>query len=205
MNYIENVYICLAVPLLIAVFCSGKRMRQLLLFLIGGMTACLFSAYVSTFLAAVKGMDQLGASLMIAPAVEECMKLFPFIFYLAVFEPEKREMSGCVLMIAVGFATFENVCYLAQNGAESLIRLLIRGGGAGAMHVICGAIMAGGIALLWDRLWLRLAGTLGLLTVAVTYHGIYNILVSQPGTPAIIGYLIPLATAVLGMIFGVGA
>ena len=202
MNYIENVYICLAAPLLIAVICSKGKARQLLLFFFSGMTVCLLSSYVSTFLAAVQGMDALEASLMIAPPVEECMKLMPFLFYLLVFEPQKEKISGCVLMIAVGFATFENVCYLTQNGAASLIHLLIRGFGAGAMHVICGALLAGGLMLLWNRLWLRVAGTVGLLTVATTYHGIYNILVSQPGFPVLVGYLIPLATAVFGMIFG---
>ena len=202
MNYIENVYICLAAPLLIAVICSKGKARQLLLFFFSGMTVCLLSSYVSTFLAAVQGMGTLEASLMIAPPVEECMKLLPFLFYLLIFEPEKERISGCVLMIAVGFATFENVCYMTQNGAESLMHLMIRGFGAGAMHVICGALLAGGLMLLWNRLWLRVAGTVGLLTVAITYHGIYNILVSQPGIPAIIGYLIPLTTAVFGLIFG---
>ena len=123
------------------------------------------------------------------------MKLLPVLFWLMIFEPEKRSVPGCVLMLALGFATFENVCYLTQNGAESLLHLLIRGFGTGAMHVVCGAILALGMLLLWDRLWLRVAGTVGLLAAAATYHGIYNILVSQTGTAALVGYCIPIATS----------
>ncbi len=202
MNYIENVYICLAAPLLIAVFCSRGKARQLILFLLGGMTACLLSSYISTFLAAVEGADLAMASLTIAPPVEEVMKLFPFLFYLLVFEPEREKVSGCVLMVAVGFATFENVCYLTQNGAASLLHLLVRGFGTGAMHVVCGAVIAVGMMLLWDRLWLRVAGTVGLLAVAITYHGIFNILVSQTGAAALAGYFIPVLTAALGWLVG---
>ena len=202
MNYIENVYICLIAPVLIAVLCFGGKERRNLIFLLTGMTACLLSSYISTFLAAVQGLDLLTASMEISPLVEECMKLFPVLFWLLIFEPEKTQISGCVLMLAIGFATFENVCYLTQNGADRLLHLLIRGFGAGTMHVICGAVMAIGMSLLWDRLWLRVAGTAGVLSLAVTYHGIYNILVSQPGVPALAGYLIPMATAALIWRFG---
>ena len=202
MNYIENVYICLTAPLLIAILCFGGRERRNLLFLLCGMTACLLSSYISTFLAAVQGAELLSASLEIAPLVEECMKLLPVLFWLLIFEPERGRVPGCVLMLALGFATFENVCYLTQNGAASFLHLLIRGFGTGAMHVVCGAILALGMLLLWDRLWLRVAGTAGLLALAVTYHGIYNILVSQTGTAAFVGYFIPIVTSAVIWFFG---
>ena len=96
-----------------------------------------------------------------------------------------------------GFATFENVCYLTVNGAARIGHLLIRGFGTGAMHVVCGAVVSVGLLHLWDRLWLRTAGTIGLLSLAITYHGVFNILVSQTGTAARIGYVIPLVTTVV--------
>ena len=99
-----------------------------------------------------------------------------------------------------GFATFENACYLTGNGAADVIHLLIRGFGTGSMHVVCGFLVAIGIIYLWDRAWLQLAGTAGLLSVAITFHGLYNILVSQTGTAAMVGYLIPLITIVITLI-----
>ena len=195
MNYIENIFICLAAPLLIAVLCLNGSRRKMVLFLLTGMTSCLLSSYISTFIAMALAADQLSASLEIAPMVEEIMKLFPLLFYLMVFEPRIEEASGSMLMIAVGFATFENVCYLTTNGAANVLHLLIRGFGTGAMHVVCGALVSFGLFYLWDRLWLRAAGTIGLLSLAITFHGVYNILVSQSDPAAWIGYLIPLLTA----------
>ncbi len=197
MSYIENVYICIAAPLLIAVLCLRENRRQMVIFLLGGMTACLLSAYISSFLAALQGLDAVSASLEIAPFVEECMKLFPVLFYLLVFEPEDKAAASCALLVAVGFATLENVCYLTQNGAGDVLHLLIRGFGTGAMHVVCGAVVSLGLLYLWDRLWLRVAGTVGLLALAVTYHGVYNMLVSQEGGFRVVGYIIPLLTAAL--------
>lgn len=197
MNYIENIFICLAAPLLVAVLCLPGYRRRMILFLFAGMTACLFSSYISTFIAAAMKADRLLASIEIAPMIEEIMKLLPFLFYLMVFEPRIEDASGGMLLIAAGFATFENVCYLTTNGAENVFHLLVRGFGTGAMHVVCGALVSIGLFHLWDRLWLRAAGTVGLLSLAITYHGIYNILVSQTGIAAWIGYLIPLLTAVV--------
>lgn len=197
MNYIENIFICLTAPLLTAVICLKGTRRRMLLFLLAGMTACLFSSYISTFLAAALHADRLSASLEIAPMVEEILKLFPLLFYLMVFEPRIEYAAGSMLMIAAGFATFENVCYLTANGAANMLHLLIRGFATGAMHVVCGAIVSVGLFYLWDRLWLRAVGTIGLLALAVTYHGIFNILVSQTGIAARIGYVIPLLTAIL--------
>ena len=75
MNYIENIYICLVAPILIVAICAYERPRKMMLFVMSGMTACLLSSYISTFLAAVHGTDSLTASAEIAPMVEECMKL----------------------------------------------------------------------------------------------------------------------------------
>ena len=201
MNYIENIYICLSAPLLIASLCMRGRGRRMILFLIAGTTACLLSSYINTYIAAVIGANTLTASIEIAPMTEELMKFLPVLFYLLVFEPTKEDIIDSVLMTAVGFATFENACYLTGYGASDIVHLLVRGFGAGAMHVVCGFLVALGILYLWDRVWLQLAGTIGLISVAITYHGIYNILVSQTGAVAAIGYLIPMLTVVLTLVF----
>ena len=202
MNYIENIYVCLAAPLLIAILCMQGRGRRMMLFMVGGMTACLLSSYISTFLAELQQIDLLTASLSVAPIVEEFVKFLPVLFYLLVFDPKKSDISDSVLMTAVGFATFENACYLTSNGAAHILHLLVRGFGTGAMHVVCGFLIAVGLLYLWNRIWLQAAGTIGLLSISMTYHGIYNILVSQTGVPALVGYLIPVLTVVLYLVFG---
>ena len=192
MTYIENVFFCLAAPLIIAICCVPRHPRRSLLFILSGMVACLFSSYISSFFARSLGASALEASLEISPLVEETLKLVPIAFYLMVFEPEKNEAAGEALMIAVGFATLENVCYLLTTNAENTLRLLIRGFSTGAMHVACGAMVAVVMRGLWNSLVFRIIATLGVLCLAITCHGIYNILVNQNGVPAVIGYLLPL-------------
>ncbi len=75
---------------------------------------------------------------------------------------------------------------------NELFTLLIRGFGTGAMHVVCGAITAVSLLYLWDRLWLRAVGTLGMLSLSITFHAIFNLVVDQPGALSVIGSLVPM-------------
>ena len=69
MNYIEYIFICLAAPLLIAIICSRGTPRRLMIFMLSGMTACLLSSYITTFIAFSYGADKLYASVELAPTV----------------------------------------------------------------------------------------------------------------------------------------
>ena len=146
MTYIENIFICMVSPLLVAALCMGRRQLRFFLFCIAGMGVCLLSAYINTFLAAVCQADALAATAEIAPVVEEMMKLLPLVFYLLVFEPEGDKIKAAAITVALAFATFENVYYLIQNGADRFSFIFFRGFGTGAMHVLCGLIVGGGLA-----------------------------------------------------------
>ena len=197
MNYIENIYVCLAAPILVACIFLRKGSRKVMIFMLAGITTSLLSSYITTFLASIYEVDKLIITIEIAPTVEEIMKFLPILFYVVVFAPAKRdETAGMVMATAVGFATFENACYLTLNGAENLLNLLIRGFGTGIMHVISSIIMTFGMIYVWDRLWMRLIGTIGLLSLAGSFHAVYNILVAQPGNIARIGYTLPVCMAV---------
>ena len=115
MTYVENIFVCLAAPLLIAMIMAGKKYYRFFLFVLAGMGACLLSAYLNTFFARLYEADLIHASTQIAPLVEEVMKLLPLLFYLLIFDPESEIISGSVLTIAVSFATFENIIYLTDR------------------------------------------------------------------------------------------
>ena len=192
MTYIENVFACIAAPLIVAAACAGKKHAHLFIFALAGMLTCLLSAYVNTFFAALLDASALGATAEIAPVVEEVMKLMPLLFYLLVFEPEGDRIRSAILVTAAGFATFENVCYLLENGAEDLGFLLIRGFGTGAMHIVCGVIVGYGMVYVWPRGALRAAGSCALLGTAVVFHGVYNLLASYGGWAQYVAYALPL-------------
>ena len=201
MTYIENVFACVAAPLLVAALCMGKKYLRFFLFAFAGMGTCLLSAYVNTFFAALYGASAFHATAEIAPVVEEVMKLLPLLFYLLVFEPEREHIKSAVLTIAAGFATFENICYLIQLGADNLGFLLIRGFGTGAMHIACGAIVGSGMLYVWRRGWLTAAGTCALLGAAIVFHGTYNLLIAYGGWVQYIAYAMPVLAVLAGKIF----
>ncbi len=198
MTYIENIFLCMASPLLVAALCMGRRQLRLFLFCIAGMGVCLLSAYINTFLASVCQADALAATVEIAPVVEEVMKLLPLAFYLLVFEPEGERIKPAAITVALAFATFENVCYLIQNGADRFSFIFFRGFGTGAMHVLCGLIVGGGLAYAWQRAWLKVAGTCGLLGAAITLHATYNLLIAYGGAAQYIAYALPVLLIAVG-------
>lgn len=202
MTYIENIFVCIAAPLLVAAFCMGRKYLRFFLLAFAGMGACLVSAYVNTFFAALYGAAAFNATVEIAPVVEEVIKFLPLLFYLLVFEPEPEKIRPAVFTVAAGFATFENICYLIQHGAENLSFLLIRGFGTGAMHIVCGAILAYGLMYVWRQGWLKVAGTCGLLGTAVIFHGIYNLLIACGGWVQYVAYALPVLAVALGKAAG---
>ena len=202
MTYIENVFVCIMSPLLIAAICMGRRHFRFFLFCFAGMGTCLLSAYINTFFAALYQADALKATAEIAPVVEELMKLLPLLFYLLVFEPEAGKIKTAAVTVAVSFATFENICYLIQNGAERFSFIFFRGFGTGAMHVVCGAVIGYGLGYAWQRAWLKIAGTCGLLGAAITFHAIYNLLLAYGGAAQYIAYMLPVLTLAGGIAAG---
>ena len=168
MTCIENIFICMASPLLVAALCMGRRRLRFFLFGVAGMGVCLLSAYINTFLAAVYQTDALAATVEIAPVVEEVMKLLPLVFYLLVFEPEAERIKPAAITAAL------------------------------SLHVLCGLIVGGGLTYAWQRTWLKIAGTCGLLGAAITLHAIYNLLIAYGGTAQYIAYVLPVLLITAG-------
>lgn len=200
MTYIENVFVCIAGPLLLAALYMGKKYNILFFFCIAGMGVCQLSAYINTFFARIYNADFIAATTQIAPVVEETMKLLPLLFYLLVFEPKTEKINEAVLIIATSFATFENIYYLIENGAAQLSFILIRGFGAGAMHIVCGVIVGYGLVYVWQHSWLRIPGTFGLLGTAITFHAIYNLLIAHGSITQYIAYSLPVFTMIIGKV-----
>ena len=196
MIYAENILLCIAVPLIISLlFIQGEVRRYVSAFLLG-MGVCLIAAYISGFLSLATGMGENDTAIFLSPVVEELMKLMPLLFFLVLFSPEDRTLTMLAVAIGAGFATFENCCYILTSGAESLTYILIRGLAVGVMHIV--SIFALSIWLIVaKRLQVfSFPAVLGSLSLAMTFHALYNLLVSEPGVSSLIGYLLPLLAAV---------
>ena len=191
MIYMENIFVCLAIPLMLCMLFIGGRTRTFMLFMTAGMSVCLLSAYVNSFFMGHYGVSTTVAVIEITPVCEEVMKLLPLLFYILVFEPKVRDLPEAAIALAVGFATFENVCYLMENGAENFMFLLIRGLSAGALHILCGISIGFGLSYVFRRKWLAFTGTVGLLGACIVFHATYNLLITGDGGWRIAGYLFP--------------
>ena len=195
MIYAENILLCIAVPLLISLlFVRGEVRHYVAAFLLG-MGVCLIAAYISGYLNLLNGMGENDTSIFISPVVEELIKLLCLLFFLIMFSPKGRTLTMLAVAIGAGFATFENCCYILTSGAEALPYILVRGLAVGVMHIV---------SMLTVAIWLIVAKRLqvfsfpaivGGLALSMIFHALYNLLVSEPGASAVIGYLLPLVTA----------
>ncbi|MGD9560262.1 MAG: PrsW family glutamic-type intramembrane protease [Oscillospiraceae bacterium] len=206
MIYTENIFLCLAAPLLIAVCLLKGDIRRFLVFFVVGLAACLLSAYINSFLALMvsgfeyASLDYAQSAIRLTPVCEEVMKALPLFFYLAVFKPKKEAVVSTAFAIGLGFATLENCCYLIQYGAGEFLFVLVRGFSAGIMHAICAAIMGYGVAFVQGRRQLAFAGAVGCLCAATTFHAMYNLMISGSGGWRAVGYLLPVVTAIVLLI-----
>ena len=195
MIYAENILICIAVPLVISLaFIHGSARHFAGSFLVG-MGVCLLAAYISGFINVAGDMGPEETAIFISPIVEECMKLLPILFFLFMFMPEDKTLLIVAVGICAGFATFENCCYILTSGAESLPYILIRGMAVGVMHVVSGLAVTFGLLMARRYKMLSLPGITGALALSMTFHALYNLLVSESGITSVIGYALPIVTA----------
>lgn len=194
-------------PLLIGLLLLKGETRRSIGFYALGILVCLLAAYVNHYIAALLA-DNGYASLTTAqvmqqvmPICEEILKALPVLFYAAVFQPKRADIPAVALAVGLGFATFENICYITQYGMEDIAFVLLRGTSAGVTHTVCAAIFGYGFALLYGHGRLAAPGTFALLCAAFTYHAIYNLLVSAEGNWRVAGHAMPLATAAVILLF----
>lgn len=194
---IENIFICLAAPFLIAALGTNAGNRKNYLFIVLGFVCCIISAYLNTFFSVLYNAQDTSAVLEVSPVIEETVKLIPLLFGLIVFELQPKEGGNIIFNIAVGFATFENVCYLLENGTGNLFYLFVRGFSSGAMHITCAFIIGYGLRVFRRPAALRAAGIFGLLCVAITFHATFNMLMKTDGIIKQLGYAIPIASCIV--------
>jgi RsiW-degrading membrane proteinase PrsW (M82 family) len=197
MLYAENVLICIAVPLAITLLFTKGGAHRFSASFIAGMIVCILSAYISGFVHVLSGFSTEDTSIFLSPIIEECMKLLSMLFYVYVFNPSGEEIQLCAVGIGAGFATFENSCFILLSGAPQFTYVMVRGAAVGVMHVVTLVALAKGMQLLKAYKAFSLAGIVGVWSLSVTVHGLYNLLVSKPGISSYIGYVMPIICAVL--------
>ena len=73
--FIENIFICLAAPFLIAAVILESGRKKSYIFIVSGMLACIVSAYLNTFFSGLYNAGGITATMEITPVIEDTAKL----------------------------------------------------------------------------------------------------------------------------------
>ena len=192
-NLSHVAFICLTISLGLMLPLMEKKTRRVMTFMIIGICSCLFVSEINGFFLRLFKNDISYVTTTITPITEEVIKALPLLYYAIVLSDDRHEITANAFAIGVGFAVLENIVILTQNLENvTIVWALIRGFGSGLVHGICTVMVGFGISYIKKRRKLFFCGTFALLSTAIIYHAIFNLLVQSSFQYA--GILLPIAT-----------
>jgi RsiW-degrading membrane proteinase PrsW (M82 family) len=169
-----------------------KKARLPIMFLLVGIFVSVFSSEVNGVLSQVLAMNMYSITTIVTPITEEILKALPILYYAVVVSDKRETLFTASMATGIGFAILENAFYLLSYPNFSMLSAIIRAFGAGLMHGMCTLLVGVGISFVKKQKKLFAVGTFGLLSTAIVYHGIYNILIQSEYS--LVGGLLPIAT-----------
>ena len=192
-SLIYILFISLFFPLFLMMLLVEEKARFPIVFVMVGIFVSVFVSEINGVLLSMMNITRYDATITLAPITEELLKAFPILFYAIAISDKKEKLFTASMATGIGFAILENAYYLIVNYETfSIISALVRGFGTGLMHGMCTLLVGFGISFIRKRRKLFAVGTFALLSTAITYHSIFNMLV-QSKHP-IFGALLPLVT-----------
>ena len=191
-NMIYILFISISIPLLLMALLMEKKARLPILFMIIGIFVSVFASEVNGLLSKLLSMDTYSMTVIITPVSEELLKALPVLYYAIVISDKRERLFTASMAIGIGFALLENAYFLLNSDNFTIIIAIIRAFGAGLMHGMCTLLVGVGISFVKKKSKLFAVGTFGLLSTAIVYHGIYNILIQSEFST--VGALLPIAT-----------
>ena len=191
-NIIYVLFVSISVPVLLMALLVEKKARLPVLFMLIGIVVSVFAGEVNGVLSKVLSMDLYSITIIVTPVSEELLKALPILYYALVISDKRERLFTASMAIGIGFAVLENAYYLVNYVDFSMIEAVIRAFGAGLMHGMCTLLVGVGISFVKKKRKLFAVGTFGLLSTAIVYHGVYNILIQSKFST--VGALLPIAT-----------
>ena len=198
-HLIYILFVAIFVPILLMTCLVEKKARHPLIFVLVGIFFSVFASEINAYLRNVLPMSSLEITIAVTPITEEILKAFPLLLFATMFTPKKEAVFTAAMAIGIGFAVLENAYYMLTDASFNMIDAVVRAFGAGLMHGMCTLLVGVGILFVKKKRKLFVVGTFAMLSTAITYHGIYNMLVQSD--LRIAGYLLPIATYIPFMIW----
>ena len=191
-NLIYILFVSIFVPILLMACLVEKKARQPIVFVLIGIFLSVFASEINAFLRNTLPMAPFEITIIVTPISEEILNALPILFFATVLAPKKEALFTASMAVGIGFAVLENAFYMLTSNSFNMFDAIIRAFGAGLMHGMCTLLVGVGILFVRKKHKLFVVGTFAMLSTAITYHGIYNMLVQSDFR--IIGYILPITT-----------
>ena len=191
-NLIYILFVSIFVPILLMACLVEKKARQPIIFVLIGIFLSVFASEVNAYLRNILPMCSFEITIIVTPISEEILKALPILFFATVLAPKKEALFTASMAVGIGFAVLENAFYMLTSNSFNMFDAIIRAFGAGLMHGMCTLLVGVGILFVRKKHKLFVVGTFAMLSTAITYHGIYNMLVQSDFQ--VIGFLLPIST-----------
>ena len=191
-NLIYILFVSVFVPILLMAFLIEKKARQPIIFVLVGIFISVVAAEINGLLHSLLAMSTYELIIIVTPITEEILKAVPIFMYATLIGAKKESIFTASMAVGIGFAVLENAYYLLNDSSFNMFDAIIRAFGAGLMHGMCTLLVGVGISFVKKRSKTFAVGSFALLSTAITYHGIYNMLVQSDYM--IIGFLLPIST-----------
>ena len=191
-NLIYILFVSVFVPILLMACLIEKKARQPIIFVLIGIFVSVFASEVNGLLCSLLPMSIYEITIIVTPITEEILKAIPILIFATVFYAKKEALFTASMAVGIGFAVLENAYYLLNYPTFNMFDAIIRAFGAGLMHGMCTLLVGVGISFVKKQHKIFVVGTFALLSTAITYHGIYNMLVQSDYQA--IGFLLPIST-----------
>lgn len=191
-NLIYILFVSVFVPIMLMACLIEKKARQPIIFVLIGIFCSVFAAEVNGVLSSMLPMSIYEITIIVTPITEEVLKAIPILVFATIFYAKKEALFTASMAVGIGFAVLENAYYLLNYPTFNMLDAIVRAFGAGLMHGMCTLLVGVGISFVKKQHKIFVVGTFALLSTAITYHGIYNMLIQSDYQA--IGVLLPIST-----------
>ena len=192
-NLIYVLFLCIVAPMILLVLLTKKKSKLITGYMVVGITCALFVSELNSIILSYFDNNGFFVSTTITPITEEIIKALPVLFFAYMFYDNLEILLPLSFSTGIGFALFENMVLLLKMNTDMPIELAaVRGLATALMHGVCTAAVGLGMSYVKKKKELFYCGTLGLLIIAILYHGLYNMLVQS--SLSVLGFILPVIT-----------